>query len=303
MNSTARRRIGDAGRRAGSKGWAVINSEASACVVLGEGRRAAARDAIFIVSPLNRSGTNYLADILCTIPGFEIPRIKEDYVLEHAALLEQYARLTERRWGALGQAAIPTALRCLGDGILHYLREACEQTDTRMVNKTPRAYGIRHFFQLFPQSRLLLLVRDGRDVVESAARSFTYKSHVQWMKEWRTGARLTIDFMQSDLARKHASQWRLVKYEDLVERPRETLPGILEFLQISPESFDWDRFDSLPLRGSSSSFGAKEEVNWTPIEKPKDFRPVGRWSEWSAWRLWRFRQIAGREMRELGFEL
>lgn len=124
---------------------------------------------LFIIGVLNRSGTNYLGDLLRILPEFEMPTLKEDYVLEHAACLGEYVAKSAHRWRSIDNAE-GTMLRCLGDGILSFLRLGCCRHDSRILVKTPRPYGLDKFPELFPSAKALLLIRDGRDIVESAGK-------------------------------------------------------------------------------------------------------------------------------------
>jgi hypothetical protein len=149
---------------------------------------------------------------------------------------------------------------------------------------------------------MLIIVRDGRDTVESAAKSFTFFNHHDWMKEWKIGARIVLDFMSSLHSTKEGKSWLLVKYEELVETPREMIPRILEFLDIPVDAYDWEKFESLPVRGSSTIRGADGGLTWEPIKKPRSFKPVGKWQHWSWWRKQQFKWISGKELIDLGYE-
>ena len=58
---------------------------------------------------------------------------------------------------------------------------------TRLVTKTPTVKNLGLFFQLFPTSKLLVLVRDGRSVVESAVRTFD-RPYGHAAREWASSS-------------------------------------------------------------------------------------------------------------------
>lgn len=95
--------------------------------------------------------------------------------------------------------------------------------------------------------------------------------------------------------------WKLIKFEDLVERPEATVRELLPFLDIDINTFDFNRIRNLPLIGSSFERGGKDQVHWDPVKKPKDFQPVGRWKSWNYWHKMIFKMIAGRELIRFGY--
>ena len=96
---------------------------------------------IFILGILPRSGTNLLFKLLQLHPDCEVPDpIREDWSLETADLLVDYARTTyehwarDPRWGVY-EALEGELLRSLGEGLLSLLTSLAQ--DRRLVTKTP----------------------------------------------------------------------------------------------------------------------------------------------------------------------
>ena len=148
----------------------------------------------------------------------------------------------------------------------------------------------------------MILIRDGRDAVESAVRSWPNRSYEYWMKRWAEGARSILDFMKSEGGSTlQGKSWQLVKYEDLLERPTATITEFLGLLGIDPGSFDWSRVERLPVHGSSQYPDEAGTVTGEKLEKSEDFNPLGRWDHWG-WRRKRlFKKIAGKELISLGY--
>lgn len=107
---------------------------------------------------------------------------------------------------------------------------------------------------------------------------------------------MMLDFMEGPGRATEGRAWQSVRYEDLIERPREIVPGILRFIGADIQSFDWKQFDALPLRGSSTHRVQDGHLSWEPVPKPSTFNPIGRWRDWSGYRRWRFKRIAGEEL-------
>jgi hypothetical protein len=262
---------------------------------------------VYIMSPMQRCGTNHLADILLLHPDFQLPKVlEEDFVFEHADLLCEYSEKMYQRWRRLKWIDNPDEFRRrlqlhLGQGILSFLVHQVDD-GKRLLLKTPDCNNIDKFFLFLPAAKLLLLMRDGRDVVESAVRKWPNQSDAYWMRRWAKGSRLILDFIQGTGHVSRGKSWELVRYEELVEHPEATVKGILEFLGIDERAFEWAKLTQLPVRGSSAILDAQGRVSQEAIEKPKDFSPIGRWREWSVWRKRKFKKVAGRELIELGYE-
>lgn len=127
---------------------------------------------VFILAPVHRSGTNYLTYILLLHPNFQLPNlIWEDHVLMRSQLLAKYASQTSMSKGWAKEIRgdedySKSLLKHLGGGILSFLYEHIGK-ERRLLCKTPRGYHVGNFLRLFPNAKLLVLIRDGRDVVSS----------------------------------------------------------------------------------------------------------------------------------------
>lgn len=226
--------------------------------------------------------SSFLADLLLNHPSLQASAIlEEDYVMEHAHLLLQYVDKTCARWKGLPWIEKPedwrSELLChLSDGILELLMSQIG-ADRRLLAKTTAARNVDKFFQFFPEAKLLILIKDGRDAVESAARKEADKPYEFWMQQWVEGARSILNFMRvsGDMRGK---SWELVRYEDLVERPAAIVADLLSFLQLD-----------------------SAEVTGRPLEKSADFNPPGGWRQWGWFRKRAFKRIAGQELISFGY--
>lgn len=261
---------------------------------------------VFIVSPMQRCGTNFLAHVLRLHPSFQLPdRIWEDYLLHNADLLDEYVVKTTLRWRSeLGDVrdVRETLLAELGQGILSFLDNRT-RAGSRLLCKTPASFNLYLFPKLFPAAKLLIMIRDGRDVVESAVRTWPDRlfAFERSARRWVKGVRSILRYTQGDGSAFEGRTWTFVRYEDLIRHPRETSQKLFTFLEIDPVSVDLEQIVQLPLRGSSVHTGDRGEVHWDPVKKPEDFNPIGRWHSWGPWRRAAFAIIAQRELNSLGY--
>jgi len=282
---------------------------------------------VFILGISERSGTTYLQDLLrvhpdCDVDGLEL---EEDHFVAYANLLVRFVNLASRDWKQWRrpdqlQEQRELVCRCLGDGLISYLRL---QVRTRrlltgkvpadkplpvLVTKTPDVTNLHLFFRMFPDAELLILVRDGRAVVESAVKTF-YRSFAQEARQWAMRAAAIRRFVDGDSHR--AGRYLVVRYEDLYTNTEAELRKVMLFLRLDPNVYDFERARNLPVRGSSSlrqegaewrqSFVAPG-IHWNAVPKTAEFRPLERWSYWSRAKHERFNWIAGKCLVAFGYE-
>lgn len=267
---------------------------------------------IFILGIKMRSGTNFLSDLLCQHPHCFPNTIKEDYSLLYARHLIDYADAFYSRMPMIFkvQASPKTLLyRSLGLGLLNYFNDNMINTSkpykssrvagrpARIVTKTPSVENLAFFESLFPEMPLLIVVRDGRDVVESNVKSFETDYEAE-MNEWAAAAQTILNFTAR---MKDSDQpYMLIKYEDLFLNTKDAIAEILKFLDLELSQYDFSMVDDLPVRGSSE-LRDEGRLHWKPVEKTSDFNPIGRWHGWSPDLIDRFEGVAGNHLRALGY--
>jgi hypothetical protein len=260
---------------------------------------------VLIFGISQRSGTNFLANLLLCHPDC-VPcgrPVLEGHLLADAGLLARYARATARRWPrrwgdrAEGRRAL---LGHLGEGLMSFV-EARGEGKGRVVVKTPSPANLDLYPQLFPAAHVVLLVRDGRSVVESLHTGFR-RSYSGAGLTWRAGARSILSFVES-ARRRHDLRWTIVRYEDLLGDVEGELRRLLTHLDLDPDRFDFERARTLPVFGSSFIRVAGGSLTWQPVEREVGFDPARRFEAWPRSLHERFRWIAGREQRALGYGL
>jgi hypothetical protein len=281
---------------------------------------------IFILGISERSGTNFLFHLLCLHPECHPGGpIWENYLTLHLDLLVRFAETVYAQWNpqwnvaeTIGPSGV--LLEDLGNGLIDYLNRQMRgppssvgsTTDReanvaggaapgrrRLVTKNPSVRNLPLFFRLFPRAPLLILVRDGRAVVESGVRSFGL-SYEHATHDWTDAGTSILQFLESPIAKQ--SPLRLVKDEDLFHHPEKQLRNILEFLRLSPERYDFSAAQRLPVVGSSELAQQGERtVHWRGVEKQAGFDPTRRWEHWSAARKERFLWIGGEVLKQLGY--
>jgi protein-tyrosine sulfotransferase len=264
--------------------------------------QATTRDPIFIHGILPRSGTNFLWDLLLLHPHCAPPRepVREDLFLDHSGHLIRFAddvrAAWDPRWGHFEEDLPAQLCAGLGAGLLSFLDVDHER---RLVTKSPSVKNLTRFFDFFPTGRLVILVRDGRSVTQSSMATFGWDLD-RGGREWATAADEIVAFQAAH--RHRSTQWRLVRYEDLVDDPDRKMTEILTFLDIDVSLYNFAAARDLPVRGSSSFGSAGHGVHWEPVRKDPTFSPKDHWRSWDVASLERFNWLAGRQLQYFGYE-
>lgn len=257
---------------------------------------------VFIAALSPRSGTNYLARIIASHDDMVLARqpFWEDYFLYDADLLTRFGDNLFDRYRDIGFGADEQArqhlLRLFGDSLLELVYQGSE-VGSRVVLKTPMIQGFEHFDRFFHGHKLVVLLRDGRSVVESRVRAFA-SPWIDVVQAWCGAARFYLDNV-----RHRVDSMLEVRYEDLVMDTRAQTARLFEYLEIEPAGCRGEEIGALPLFASSFHNLDQGNVNWVEAPRPEGFDPRVRFESWSAAQHATFNGIAGEAMRELGYDL
>ena len=237
-----------------------------------------------------RSGTNLLATLLALHPDTRQSGINlwEDHVLSETGLIKKYVDKTSSKWEKKWEVDKNALSKKIGDGISGFLSEEREGT---VISKTPFPNGLENFRDYFPEEKLILIVRDGRDAIASGVKTFGWnfrKSARQWARNVTEYYKLLKDEKNT----------LIVHFEDLVTKREICLRSVVLYCQLDPEKYPWDNIDEHPVYGSSD----QDLKDWSGSKKAQsDFNPVGRHLDWNQNRKARFDFLAGESLRHLNY--
>lgn len=257
---------------------------------------------IFIQGMMQRSGTNFMRSLLELHPDCEHPApYMEDFLLREAHHLVHFAKAVSNTWCSKPLWNVPKNVKAellggLGNSLVDFLERRI--TNRRMVTKSPSVANLEHFFDVFPNAKLIILVRDGRSVVASSMRSFDTPFSVA-AHRWIRAAKKVDNFMKST----DPSKFAYVRYEDLHLNTRRTMQCVLRYLELDADRYSFDAAENLPVKGSCETKEGSGRVNWQPVEKTADFNPLERWREWPPQQLEQFEYLAGDWLRRFQYDL
>jgi hypothetical protein len=256
---------------------------------------------LFILGIAQRSGTNYLKQLLMLHPECVRSRHSgEDFIVQALPHLERFVYATSSHWDPSWGNNPQDLKKALGQAITSYLTpEACSAR--YVVTKTPSCKHAQMCLSMFDDAYVIIIVRRGQDLVESFVRSFT-SSFSYAARLWANGARDALR-VTSDHSLMSSQRVLVVTYEDLYQHNAATMKSIFDFLHLSDSHFDYEKSLDCHVVGSSSYRHDAQKLSWTPRPKSHDFRPLERSSEWNRWKHYRFNWIAGDLSRKLGYPL
>ncbi|NQV05738.1 sulfotransferase [bacterium] len=156
----------------------------------------------------------------------------------------------------------------------------------RWVEQTPQyTLHLHDMVRLFPGAQFVVMVRDGRQVVESLRRFVNPVGFDDACRLWRRFNEEALDF-----ATDHGDRMHFVRYERVVTETGDALAELLDFLgePCSEASVAHIR-DKAPI---NSSFGDEDSRR----------KVAGRWMTWTPEEKLTFVDIAGEMLVELGYE-
>ena len=116
--------------------------------------------------------------------------------------------------------------------------------------------------------------------------------------EWAAATQLALEFKAG--GRLASSNALVVRYEDLVQNGRNIMVDILNHCGLEQSLFDWEAFDNLPLRGSSTN-RADVSQKWQQQPRTQEFNPLGRWRDWTDKQKGDFKKRAGDALIAAGY--
>lgn len=220
---------------------------------------------IILLGITQRCGTNYLYSLLdlhqeiqtMAFPG-------EDFLLQSSEHLGRYVYETSLNWHSMwgGGMSIPDFQQKMasdiGKGLLsNFLSEKSQNQGTHVLSKTPDTRGVAWAPVLFPDAKVIFLVRNPVSTIASGRTSFGW-TYSESMRRWRASARRILAMTQ-----RWPQQTLVVRYEDLMEKKEEAITKILDFVQVDAGGFRFDQIDGIKILGSSKTRDTNGKIDWS----------------------------------------
>ncbi len=267
----------------------------------GQGRE----PAIFVQGIMPRSGSVYVGELLRLHPDitghpnhlWEFPAniLAEDILRLQTRFIDGY------RYN-LDKFEDYDFLPIVGSALVAYLHSMVPDNQ-RVLVKMPSVQYLDFFFTLFPFENLVILVRDGRDLVHSTLKTWPYLNFLQVCLRWNRSVRIILETVKQFEANDRTG-YALVKFEHALKEPQAFVREVCARLCLDETRYPFERIEEIRVIGSSKLENKPEnqnKVSWQHLKRPKDFRPVEYWRKWSALRKLVFKTVAGKSLIELGY--
>ncbi len=256
---------------------------------------------IFLHGVAPRSGTNYLNALLDkhplidSCPGeiYEFPFLThiDQFLYYKDMVLDDYPR--NRQNIVDGDISYGFGL-----SLTRYLHERKKPAKIPLL-KEPSVKNLYYFHHLFPGHKLLLLFRDGRDVVQSTISSWPGWTLKEAADRWAKSAQVMLEYNE-----RYAEEGGclLVRYETLVENLTEEMARICNYLHIDEEIYKGEIEKSIPIIGSSTHSKVEGKVTWKAVDKSSGFKHKNKWEVWTEKQKKCFKKYAGAALIQAGYE-
>lgn len=257
---------------------------------------------IYIIGQIQRTGTNFLYNLLLKHPDIvKSNQPGEDWLMYNSQYLDRYIEETSQRWNTKWKGMdIEFRKEKLKNSFQEALCKFLNETDLginskKVISKTPNTIGIEYFNEFFPSFIPIIVIRDGRNAVESLVNSFNW-SYEKCMKDWADSASRIVKF------RKENKDALVIKYEDLNSKTFELMSKILNYAKLDLNKYDFSNIPNLEIIGSSNSTPIKGKVDWDVKEvKDENFNPNNRFLDWDNGKRKMYNDLCGKMALELEY--
>ena len=233
-----------------------------------------------------RSGTLWLQRIVAAHPlASALPTETHlfSYGLSQVFDRLQHGLISSHRVGSVfaDRAEVVEAARSLCDAVF---ARFLERDSRLLVERTPwHAYHLDLIAEVYPDARVLHIIRDGRDVARSlVAQPWGPTTVREAALEWRTSVET------ARAARMPEARYLEVRYEDLLAEPEAGIRRLYEWLDLPPGAGVLEA--ALAEAGARANLGADRAVS------------TAKWRrEWGRSELRAFDDTAGALLEELGY--
>lgn len=278
---------------------------------------------LILIGQRVRSGTNFIGTTLSMHPDIvSIPSHEtsgEFNLLKNRKIEEVFRDVSSKKSFNSGvhENDMDYLLSLYGKMWVDFLREKYKvPQDKKIFIKSPVVYNTDLWQKIFPNAKIILLCRDGRDNVISSVKASNDKRRwhtpliklkkklnyssgrffINHIKDWKRTAQVYNGIKETKNLKKF-------KYEDLVNS-KEGIYNLLKFCELNVSSEIVEKCLNAPVVGSS--FGVSEnkmsKPNWKPIYDKSKFKFTNKWEKWGRIKKATFNLLARKELNDLGYK-
>ncbi|WP_274475873.1 sulfotransferase [Mangrovimonas aestuarii] len=203
-----------------------------------------------------------------------------------------------------------------GELWLKLLKEKYRVDETKTIFiKSFIVYNLDLWQKAFPNAKIAMICRDGRDNVISSVKASNDKRN--W-HNWSLRVKKKAFYALGLYFLGHALHWKKTarafskiqecaqvkkfRYEDLVDS-KTGIEKLLHFYGLDTSDEIISNCINAPVVGSSFGVDSNNEAkpNWQPDYDKSKFNFIGKWSKWGPFKRALFKLLANKEMTKLGY--
>lgn len=277
---------------------------------------------IILLGQRVRSGTNFVGTTLAQHP--DVVTLPKDASLGEFNLFRDrdildcnFKAVSEMSFG-MGITAADSAefLRLYGELWLQFLIDKYKVPEGKTIFlKSYVIHNLDLWRQAFPNSKIALICRDGRDnVISSIKASNDYR---QWHSV-STRLKKRFNFYSGRLFINHTKHWKstakvFMNYQDdlnvkkfkyeLLNNSEAGVRSLLDFYELDHTPQVVTDCLHAPVVGSSFGYDTKKgKPNWTPDTNKSNYTFTRKWVRWGFLKKSVFKLLAGQALQELDYE-
>lgn len=206
----------------------------------------------------------------------------------------EIAEKVEDGWFNKHQISKEKYLQFIGKGLLEMFTTTCE-TDIFIEQSPENILVVDKLLIMFPNAKILHMVRDGREVVSSMLKS-GFKS--PWSKDFEKACETWNHYAKKgfEFSTKYPQNVLNVYQKDLVHDTENAVKKVFDFLELD---FEENTLHYLKTKRVNSSYGNDENNNFKTA-KDTALLKTPQWEKWTKKEKDLFNKIAGDTMKILG---
>jgi len=235
---------------------------------------------VLIIGVMPRSGTNYIFNALML--HSDIQRVQfdaEDKIFVESDLLLKYVRRTKNSWyekeGIDLERQKGDLQEFIGKGISDFL---AGNKNGVLLNKTPLTQGLKNIHKFIPNTKIIILLRSGRDLIESGRKSFGWP-YDEAIVRYKKSLNRIKNFLEETSTKDNV---RLIRYEDVLADEAKEVEQLIRFVGLDVAKYPFGQLATMGVTGSSTTKGLGNDgrKNYKSFKDKSNFNPTERSKNW-----------------------